>query len=228
MNRYSKWINLGLSVLLVSCAVTNPNPGERTADKYWVAGDFAKAIEAARPQAELGEPWAQLRMGIYYDAGSGVEKDPAEAARWYKKAALQMAEGAWAKGKIISSKGKVGFFGQRNDALIAQFRLAVLYASGRGVELDLVKAYLLANNVSKKSNGKSVFFCCAYSTIPTAKRDDPRGREGTDAEFHQRSGRWFTAEKIATTLSTIEKAMTESQLAQARALSDDWSPETGL
>ncbi len=226
MIRYSKCAYLGLSMLLVGCATTNPNPGERTADKHWVGGDYAAALEIARPRAELGEPWAQLRMAIYYDVGNGVDKDPAEAAKWYKKAAVQMAEGSWAEGKILGETGKSGYFGQRNDALIAQYRLARLYLLGKGVEKDLVKAYLLANNVSKKSNGESVFFCCAFSSIPTFERDDPRGRES--AEFHRRSGRWFPAKKIAKTLSTIENVMTQQQLAQARGLADQWSPKTGL
>ena len=226
MNRYSNWVHLGLSVLLVGCASTNPNPGERTADKFWLTGDYAKAVEVARPRAELGEPWAQLRMAIYYDAGDGVDRDPTEAAKWYKKAALQIAEGSWAEGRIIGDKGTAGYFGQRNDALIAQYRLALFYSSGIGVEKDLVKAYLLSNNVSNKSNGKSVFFCCAFSTVPIIERDDPRGRESTD--FHQRSGRWFDAEQIAKTFSDIENAMTQQQLARARELADNWSPETGL
>ena len=227
MNRYSNWVNLGLFVLLVGCASTNPNPGERTADKYWLGGNFAKAVEIAKPRAELGEPWAQLRMAIYYDTGSGVDVDPTEAARWYKKAALQIAEGSWAEGRITGDKGEAGYFGQRNDALIAQHRLAVLYSSGQGVEKDLVKAYLLADNVSKKSNGDSVFFCCAYSAVPVVARDDPRAREES-IEFHRRSGRYFTAEEIAKTLADIENAMTQQQLAQARELADHWSPKTGL
>jgi hypothetical protein len=226
VKRYLNWISLGLSVVLVACASTNPNPGERTADKYWATGDFAKALEVTKPLAELGEPWAQLRMAIYYDAGDGVEKNSAQAARWYKKAAVQMAEGTWAEGKIIGDKGKTGYFGQRNDALIAQYRLAVLYSAGKGVELDLVKAYLLANNVVQKSNGESVFFCCAFSTVPNIEKDEPRGRQVTGP--HHRSGRWFTAKKIANAFAAIENAMTEQQLAEARELAETWSPEAGL
>ncbi len=225
MNRYSNWLNLALSILLVGCASVNPNPGERSADKYWMAGNYAEAIAIVTPQAELGEPWAQLRLAIYYDVGNGVAKDPAEAAKWYKKAALQIAEGRWAEGRIFAT-GKVGYYSQRNDALIAQHRLAVLHSSGTGVELDLVKAYLLANNVSKKSNGESVFFCCAYKTVPVIESDSPRGEVSEGP--HRRSGRWFTAEKIARTLSAIEDAMTEQQLAEARKLAETWSPVTGL
>jgi hypothetical protein len=226
MNPYSNWLILGLFVLFAGCASTNPNPGERTVDKHWETGDYAKALELTRPPAELGEPWAQLRLAIYYEAGNGVEKNPTEAARWYKKAAVQMADGTWAKGSVIGEKGETGYFGQRNDALIAQYRLAVLYSSGKGVEFDLVKAYLLANYVVQKSNGESVFFCCAFSTVPMLKKKDPRGDVSTGP--HQRSGRWFTAKKFAATLAAIEKAMTPEQLERVRELSEDWAPETGL
>jgi hypothetical protein len=53
---------------------------------------------------------------VSYDMGLGLSKDPAKAARWYRKAAEQgLAD--------------------------AQFSLGQMYAEGRGVRKDLVAAY---------------------------------------------------------------------------------------
>jgi TPR repeat protein len=55
-----------------------------------------------------------------YDNGLGVPKDPAQAARWYRKAADQ------------------------GDAT-AQSNLAFMYAIGRGVPKDYVQAHMWSN-----------------------------------------------------------------------------------
>lgn len=59
---------------------------------------------------------AQNNLGVCYQTGEGVEKNYAEAVKWYRKAADQ------------------------NDAL-AQVNLAGCYAQGIGVTKDLSEAY---------------------------------------------------------------------------------------
>ena len=46
-------------------------------------------IPALRKAAEAGNVEAQVKLAEYYYDGTGVEKNFAEAARWYKKAAAQ-------------------------------------------------------------------------------------------------------------------------------------------
>lgn len=65
--------------------------------------------------AEAGEASAQLSIGYAYATGSGVEKDEAEARRWYRAAAEQ---------------------GNR----IAQYNLGNIYREGRGVAKDQATA----------------------------------------------------------------------------------------
>ena len=122
------------TLLLTACVASNPNPGEKITDKLWERGKFFEALDNAWPAAQRGEPWAMLRIGIYYDTGAGVEVDPLEAIRWYTLAARQFEEGRWAEGLKIAAIGKQGYFGQKHDALIAQYRLANLYSQGKGVE----------------------------------------------------------------------------------------------
>ena len=50
-------------------------------------GDYETALREFRPLAEQGNARAQNRLGLMYDWGSGVPRDRAEAAKWYRKAA---------------------------------------------------------------------------------------------------------------------------------------------
>lgn len=72
-------------------------------------------IEDCRRAAEQGNPAAQFRLGSAYFSGTGVARDAAEAAKWYRKAAEQgHAE--------------------------AQCELAFLYQCGDGLPEDAVEA----------------------------------------------------------------------------------------
>jgi len=68
-----------------------------------------------KDSAEQGDAEAQFNLGWCYDDGRGVEKDYAEAVKWYLKAAA------------------------RNFAP-AQFNLGYCYANGQGVRKDKVEA----------------------------------------------------------------------------------------
>ena len=189
-----------LALLLTACAGMNPNPGERTTDTDWEKGNYSRAIEVARPAAEQGYPWAQLRLGIYYDSGYGVQVNTPEAIKWYKLAARQLEEGKWAEGYIIGATGEFGYFGQKNDALIAQYRLADLYYNGEGIDRNLVLSLLIINNVIAKSDGEpQVFFCCDWS-----------------------GGRWFRQTQFTELKSKIEVELTSPQKEEFNKLSANW------
>lgn len=147
-------------IVVAGCAGPNPNPGERTADMAWTSNNFDRAFEVAKPKAEAGEPWAQLRLGIFYENGWGTDKDIDKAEYWYKKAAAQKATGEWAEGKIVGASGKVGYFNQNSDARIAQYNLAQLYYM---TDRNLLEAKNLIGSVIQESKGEAVFFCCEFS-----------------------------------------------------------------
>jgi hypothetical protein len=194
-----------LALAVAGCAGPNPNPGERTADIAWSKYEYPRALEILEPAAERGEPWAQLRLGVGYELGAGYPKDISKAIYWYKKAAVQLAEGNWANGLLVGAAGKVGYFNQNGDALIAQHQLAGIYFRGDSVERDLVKAYLLEKNVSKTTNGKSLFYCCEFS-----------------------GGRYITAEAISNQLQSIEGAMSALEKKEAVARLESWDIRNGL
>jgi uncharacterized protein len=54
-----------------------------------VSKDMTEAVRYYRQAAELGEPFAQLSLGILYRSGNGVAKDNVEAYKWLTLAAAQ-------------------------------------------------------------------------------------------------------------------------------------------
>jgi TPR repeat protein len=51
--------------------------------------EFDKAAEWYRKAAEQGHAEAQVRLGLLYKKGTGVQKDLAKALEWFEKAAAQ-------------------------------------------------------------------------------------------------------------------------------------------
>lgn len=150
---------------VVGCAGMNPNPGERTADTAWyLHQDYRRAVEIIRPAAERGEPWAQLRMGIFLTNGWGVSENREAAVSWYQKVLDQTGDDGWAQGKIIGDTGELGYFNLRSDQIIAEFNLSQLYYEGIGMPKNMTLAYVYVENVLRKSNGESIYFCCNFST----------------------------------------------------------------
>jgi TPR repeat protein len=126
----------------------------------WTSDDFDRAFRIAKPSAEAGEPWAQLRLGIFHANGWGTAQDVEKAEYWYRKAAAQKASGDWAEGRMVGAAGRSGYFNQNGDARIAEFNLAqLLYDNDR----NLPEARALIESVIKESDGKSIFFCCEFS-----------------------------------------------------------------
>jgi len=78
----------------------------------WNAGDFAHAIEYARPQAQSGDADAQFLLGEAYRLGRGVVADPIAALGWYRRAAAQgHVRAADSLGLLLFAQG------QRADAM---------------------------------------------------------------------------------------------------------------
>ena len=70
-----------------------------------------------RVSAEEGGAAAQFRLGVHYATGRGVDRDVAEAVRWYRRAADQ-------------------------GCAKAQYTLGVMYRNGEAIEQDPIVAYM--------------------------------------------------------------------------------------
>jgi TPR repeat protein len=85
--------------------------------KMTAVASSGKKIERCLKNAEAGDAESQYTIGIQYERGQfGFPQDLFEAAKWYRKAAIQ---------------GHAG----------AQLYLGVFLAQGQGVEPDIVEAY---------------------------------------------------------------------------------------
>jgi len=98
--------------------------------------NFATSLKVWKPQAEQGDPQAQVYVGEIYEKGLGTAPDLPQAAFWYQKAADQ------------------GFARGLAD-------LAYLYEQGLGVPKDPLKALNLYRKSAGISNDELTF---AYET----------------------------------------------------------------
>ncbi len=98
---------------------------QRGLDAYYKK-DYESALREWEPLVEAGIARAQYYLGMIYEHGQGVPKNPNQAAYLYRLAAEQ---------------GNVG----------GQYGLAMAYMRGNGVRLDYVSAHMWANVAA--SNG---------------------------------------------------------------------------
>lgn len=157
------------SLIIGGCAGLNPNPGERTSDIALLDGKYQRALKIIQPKANAGYPWAQLRLGMMYEHGYGLEKDIDKALEWYQKAAIHLDDSNWGLGFIIGAYGTAGYFNQNSDALIARYYLASIYFE----QNNLLEAKRLIQSAIEKNGQKDIFFCCEFDR-----------------------GAWFTAQTI--------------------------------
>lgn len=97
-------------------------------DKPWFQKLFHRAarspdLQSTRAKADDGDAEAQFSLGLRFSTGTGSERDEAQAAQWYLKAADQ------------------------NHAM-AQFNLGIMLADGQGVPQDDVKALMWLNKAA--------------------------------------------------------------------------------
>ena len=85
------WLRRSLpAVLTVSvCSVVFAAPDLESAKRSFEHTDYAAALREVQPLAEQGNPDAQLFLGKMYLKGQGVPKDPDQANKWFKQAAMQ-------------------------------------------------------------------------------------------------------------------------------------------
>lgn len=79
----SGWVLLGALLGATGCS------GRGDAAAAYRAGDYARAYQLTRAQAERGDRAAQNNLGVLYYAGIGAVRDYPQALHWFEVAALQ-------------------------------------------------------------------------------------------------------------------------------------------
>ena len=100
------------------------------AKKAFEEKNWAEGIAAAK-KTDLTDPWILFYMGYCYNFGCGVEKDYAEAMKWYQKSAA----------------------GGDSDAMR---NIGMLYQKGQGVEKDLKTAYEWFLKAANAGDGRAM------------------------------------------------------------------------
>ncbi|MCW9034003.1 MAG: sel1 repeat family protein [Rhodospirillales bacterium] len=120
--------------------------------KAFKQGNFEVAMVQWRPLAEKGDPAAQAELGHMYLSGTGVEKDYAEAIKWYRLASQQNYTPAYYYKGLLLLNG-LGEKKDINEAILwlkksaenenndAPYILGRIYKRGNGVKFNRIKAY---------------------------------------------------------------------------------------
>lgn len=114
-----------------------------------------------KAKAEQGDAESQSTLGFYYAKGQGVEKDYAEAVKWYRKAAEQGHAGAQhslgvryevGQGVVQDDVEAVKWYRKaaEQNHTDAQYNLGFCYENGQGIAKDSVEAYAWYNLSARK------------------------------------------------------------------------------
>jgi TPR repeat protein len=123
-------------------------------------------LERVQCLAERGDPEAQLKLGIAYRDGSdGPPQDYSQAAVWFGRAADQADP-------------------------MAQYNLAQLYQSGRGVQQDIVRAYMW---YSLAASGFEPSADTRYVAFQRRNELESRMTPGQLREAQQMASEWWSA-----------------------------------
>ncbi len=147
-------INAALALLILVLGLVGPATAAELNDAVAAAhrGDYATALRRLSPLAEKGDARAQFDVGFMHAYGWGVQRNPAEAIAWYRKAAdqgLQVAQHflgiAYVNGEgVRPDDAEAARWFARAAAqgfAQAQFMLGLMTLDGRGVPKDLVRGY---------------------------------------------------------------------------------------
>jgi hypothetical protein len=155
---------LCFALVLIS---TTLQAGFDEAAAYFAEGKYDLALKEIQPLAEKGDPRCQYSMGVLYENGFGVTKDPQQAAAWYLKAAEQGNSDAQFNLGAMNEHGAgipVNYVEAARwyrpaaevgdvDALS---NLGVLYERGQGVPQDKILAMALYNTSVGYSQNSNV------------------------------------------------------------------------
>jgi V8-like Glu-specific endopeptidase len=147
-------INLALAFLILVLGLAGPATAAELDDAVAAAhkGDYATALRRLSPLAEKGDARAQFDIGFMHAYGWGVQRNPAEAITWYRKAAdqgLPVAQHflgmAYVNGEgVRPDDAEAARWFARAAAqgfAQAQYMLGLMALDGRGVPKDPLQGY---------------------------------------------------------------------------------------
>ena len=177
------WINMSRLLLcllfLFSAPVYAANYEE--GKQAYLNQDYERALEILKPLAKQGHSQAQITLGLMYDYGHGVKKDPSESIKWYLMAAEQGVP------LVQHDIGVKYFQGQGVDqnydeaakwwersahAGIAdsQFNLGLMHYRGIGIPKDYIKAAKLFDAAAAQGHGNAQYSLAVMYAFGQSKK----------------------------------------------------------
>ena len=177
---------LGVALLTAVPAWADYDAGAEAAQR----GDYTTAMAQLLPEAERGDPRAEVAVANMYRRGYGVTRDYAEAVRWYRAAA-------------------------EHGVANAQYNLAVHYREGLGVERDDDAATRWFREAARQGLAPAqINLGLRYAQGRPVERDPGRGYAGLHRAAMQGNmqalrrrnavGRDFSAEQLAAARALAE------------------------
>lgn len=123
------------------------------ADSAYSAGDYLKAEKLYLPLAKRGNAKAQLRLGVIYYLGQGIQQDYLSSGKWLRLAAKQ---GVALAQNLLGAIYDLGLGVPQNYAEAAkwyrlaaeqgdadgQYNLGIMYARELGLPQDYLRAHM--------------------------------------------------------------------------------------
>jgi len=188
-----------------------------------VEKDYAKSIVYIKRAAEMNYAYAQYHLAKHYEEGKGVSKDSLLAYEWFKKAAdsnhYDMAEykvaayNFWGKGGHAKDYPLAAKYFEKSRSEYGKYILGWMYEKGKGVEVDLPKAfenYYNGANASKnaltgltnwanKENADAQYWLAKYYTGKAYKQNSDIENDSANYWYKQ-------------ALPLLEKAANQGQI----------------
>lgn len=161
MKKYFHVIKLcGISLAALACitnACAEPRTGGGAASLYNKGikcaqnNQLKKAADLYKQAANKGYAPAQNNLGLCYAYGNGVERNAAEAVRWFRKAAKKgydeaqcnlakcYTQGNGVEPNAVEAVRWFRMSAEQGNAM-AQYFLGIHYAQGNGVEQNVAEA----------------------------------------------------------------------------------------
>ena len=155
------------------------------AQRAYRAGRFGEAHRLWAPRAEAGDAQAQLGLGVLYDVGQGVARDPALAYRWYRRAA---------EAGLAEAQFNVAVMHDTGDAVPRDLGAAALWYAraaahgNRRAQYNLAQLYETGQGLPRNPDQAEVWYAMAAADLPAAadrlaalRRRGPGRGAGRDA-----------------------------------------------
>lgn len=160
-----------LLLLLLCCTIPAgwaAGQGFEAGKQAYINGDYRHAYDILAPLARNGDPEAQKMLGIMYDYGQGVEKDPKQALDWYIKAANQGQTSVQYQvgSKYFRGDGTTQDYAEAakwwemaatGGQVDAQFNLGLMYFRGLGVKQDDARAAELFRAAARQGHAHAQY-----------------------------------------------------------------------